>query len=52
MAHLPPPPYGQEVTFGLLAVECAPQLDRLSASYAHKQHLKAAAAAAAQVGLP
>lgn len=52
VAHLPPPPHDLEVTFGLLAAEGAPDWARLSASYAHKQRLKAAAASAAQVPAP
>lgn len=48
VAHLPPPPHALEVTFGMLAVECEPDLERLAASYSIKYAAKTAAISAAQ----
>lgn len=49
VAHLPTPPHALEVTFGMLAVECDPDLERLAAAYSARQAVKAAALSKAQV---
>lgn len=49
VAHLPTPVYALEVTFGMLAVECDPDLERLAAAYSGRQAAKAATLSAAQV---